>query len=273
MRDGHRWLVGGLVIAALQLSACQQHPGTSSKEKPAKLERIQGTELNRVILTKRAAERLDIKTAPVQTVHVARKGIFGGQVVASKAAQVPDRSRLRVRVPLSRGEYQRVARGYPALVHPLVRGDGGRGLPAQPLADDDEDDDDDGDDEDDKEKGEKDDKPRVGGRQDAGSPRLYYVVDKAAQHLIPGQRVRVELLLSGSGTLRNVVPYAAVLYDPRGDTWVYTNPEPLVFVRHLISVEYIEGDLAVLSSGPSVGTAVVTVGAAELFGIEFGIGK
>ena len=35
----------------------------------------------------------------------------------------------------------------------------------------------------------------------------------------------------------------------------------------------IEGDLAVLSDGPASGTAIVVVGAAELFGAETGIGK
>jgi hypothetical protein len=68
------------------------------------------------------------------------------------------------------------------------------------------------------------------------------------------------------------IPYSAVLYDPNGDTWTYTSPDSLVFVRHPISVEYIEGDVAVLSSGPLGGTTVVTVGAAELFGTEFGVG-
>lgn len=82
---------------------------------------------------------------------------------------------------------------------------------------------------------------------------------------------RVQDMMIG-GAKRKVVPYAAVLYDARGETWVYTNPEPLVFVRHAIHVEYINGDRAVLSQGPPAGTAVVTVGAAELFGAEFEIG-
>lgn len=69
-----------------------------------------------------------------------------------------------------------------------------------------------------------------------------------------------------------VVPYGAVLYDAKGQTWVYTSPEPLVFVRHQITIDYIEGDLAVLSDGPAIGTKVVTVGGAELFGAEFEIG-
>ena len=69
-----------------------------------------------------------------------------------------------------------------------------------------------------------------------------------------------------------VIPYAAVLYDPNGDTWTYTSPDSLVFVRHPISIEDIEEDVAVLSNGPPSGTPVVTVGAAELFGTEFGVG-
>jgi hypothetical protein len=75
------------------------------------------------------------------------------------------------------------------------------------------------------------------------------------------------------GNLRKVVPYAAVFYDLNGKTWVYTNPEPLTFVRASISVDYIDGDLAVLSGGPPTGTKVVTVGSPELFGTEFGVGQ
>jgi len=67
---------------------------------------------------------------------------------------------------------------------------------------------------------------------------------------------------------REVIPYAAVLYDPEGETWTYTNPEPLTFVRTRIEVDYIEGDWAILTAGPPPGTAVVTVGAQELFGSE-----
>jgi hypothetical protein len=74
------------------------------------------------------------------------------------------------------------------------------------------------------------------------------------------------------GAARTVVPYGAVLYDAHGDTWVYTSPQPLVFVRHAIRIETIEGDRAILSEGPPAGTAVVTFGAAELLGTEFEVG-
>ena len=69
-----------------------------------------------------------------------------------------------------------------------------------------------------------------------------------------------------------VVPYRAVLYDVNGVAWVYTVPEPLVYVRHPIVIEYVDGDRAVLSKGPPPGTAIVTVGVAELYGIEVGVG-
>jgi hypothetical protein len=78
--------------------------------------------------------------------------------------------------------------------------------------------------------------------------------------------------LTRSGARRPVVPYAAVLYDAKGVTWVYTSPANLVFVRHRIVVDYIEGDQAVLTDGPPAGTLVVTVGGQELFGAEFEVG-
>lgn len=71
-----------------------------------------------------------------------------------------------------------------------------------------------------------------------------------------------------NGTRRKVIPYSAVLYDAEGVTWTYTNPEPLVFVRTRIEVDYIEGDWAILSAGPPSGSAVVTIGAQELYGAE-----
>ena len=53
---------------------------------------------------------------------------------------------------------------------------------------------------------------------------------------------------------------------------VGTNPEPLVFVRHRINVDFVEGDQAALLDGPPTGTSVVTVGAVELYGSEFFVG-
>jgi hypothetical protein len=157
MQYGNRWIVAGLIVAGLLLSACGRSTAVKeSKVAPAKVERIEGTNLKRVTLTEKAAERLGIETAPVREAAVARTQSVGG-------------------------------------------GD--------------------------------------------------------------------------SGTPRKVIPYAAVIYDPQGNTWTYTNTEGLTFVRHRISVDYIEAGLAVLADGPPSGTAVVTVGGAELFGVDFGLGK
>lgn len=73
--------------------------------------------------------------------------------------------------------------------------------------------------------------------------------------------------------VRKTVPYSAVLYDPNGVAWAYTNPNPLVYIRKQITIDYIEGDIAVLIDGPPTGTEVVVIGAIELYGEETGIGK
>ena len=71
---------------------------------------------------------------------------------------------------------------------------------------------------------------------------------------------------------RTVIPYAAVLYDAEGHTWAYVSTENRAFVRHAITIEYIEGDMVVLTDGPEVGVEVVGAGAAELYGAGFGVG-
>ena len=70
------------------------------------------------------------------------------------------------------------------------------------------------------------------------------------------------------GAKQKVMPYAALMYDTEGETWTFTNAEPLTFVRQKIKVDRIEGDKAFLAQGPAAGTKVVTVGAAELYGSE-----
>jgi hypothetical protein len=74
----------------------------------------------------------------------------------------------------------------------------------------------------------------------------------------------------GAKTARTVIPYDAVLYDPTGETWTYTSPKPLVFQRADIRVDRIDGNSAILTKGPRVGTPVVTAGATEIWGVEYG---
>ena len=152
MQQRNRWMIGILIIASLLTAvACTATSSRATKEEPATVEPIEGTDLSRVILTAKASERLGIETALVRQAEVGPAG--------------------------------------------------------------------------------------------------------------------------GEAALRKVIPYAAVLYDPNGNTFVYTNGEPFTFVRAPITVDYIEGELAILHDGPPSGTAVVTVGAAELYGTEFGVGK
>lgn len=86
------------------------------------------------------------------------------------------------------------------------------------------------------------------------------------------ERLDIQTALVEEEGDRTVVPSAAVLVDPAGDFWVFTNPEPLVFVRHKITIDYEEGDQAFLTDGPPAGSKIVTVGVAELYGTEYGVG-
>ena len=56
-----------LILASFLLSACggAQIPVTGDKEAPSRLEPIEGSELSRVILTEKAAERIGVETVPV----------------------------------------------------------------------------------------------------------------------------------------------------------------------------------------------------------------
>lgn len=69
-----------------------------------------------------------------------------------------------------------------------------------------------------------------------------------------------------------VVPSSALLVLPDGTFQLYTNPESLVFVPEPIDVDRDNGRLAFLTDGPPAGTAVVTVGVPELYGIQTGMG-
>jgi hypothetical protein len=257
MRSSNRWLIAILILGGLPLSACQRESVAKlTTTAPAHIERIQGTELSRVTLTEKAVERLGIETAQVRVVQVVRKRVVRGEVVALPIVEVADRSGVWVRVPLPPNDQRKVAQSQPARVLRLVGDDvkdDRAGVTARLVAGEDV-------------------RSPVGASERA-TAALHYVVRGAGHGLVPGQRVRVELPLTGSGTLRKVVPHAAVLYDVHGNTWVYTSPAPRTYVRHQIKIDYIDGDVAVLSDGPPTDTPVVTVGAALLLGTETRFGS
>jgi hypothetical protein len=255
--------------------------GPVGKSSAVTLESIPGSTAKRVTLTAKAAERLGIETGKVAYSSVTRKqmvggmitppatkppeqtaggGIFGGaggyarvQVAAAPPTAAPAPPAARgawVSVALSEAEWDRLAQNTSARILPLATpGNPGKALTAKPVG-----------------------WPPL---EDAKRSMLtlYYVVPGKDHGLELGQRVRVELQMTGGDGKRDqgwqkVVPYSAVYYDAKGDAWVYVNTKPLVFERQRISVERIVGDLAVVSKGPDVGTPIVTVGAPLLYGAE-----
>lgn len=77
--------------------------------------------------------------------------------------------------------------------------------------------------------------------------------------------------LTGGSGKQLAVAVGAVLYDQDGVTWVYVESAPLTFQRQRVTLSRVDGDVAVLQSGPAPGTAVANVGAAELRGSEDGV--
>lgn len=232
--------------------------GTGKREEIARLEPVPGRPgVSSVTLTPLAVEKLGIETLAIEAPPIERVRAISAVVMtgASLPPSAPAAARAAahvVAVPLS-GKVDLPASGVAAEIVPLV---GGAALP-RGLA------------------------PRLqaspAGIVDQGPVHArertaYYILAAGADGLEPGDSVTVRFPLDRNGAPASVVPASAVLYEPNGTTWVYTNPAPQVFVREQLQVEFMGGGRAVLKSGPPVGTRIVTVGAFELYGAESAIG-
>lgn len=103
----------------------------------------------------------------------------------------------------------------------------------------------------------------------AGTVDVYYALDNRDRRFRVGQRLSVDLPLEGrSGGL--AVPSSAILRDIYGGEWVYARTGKDTFVRQRVEVAAERDGRALLSRGLRAGAQVVTAGAAELFGTEFG---
>jgi hypothetical protein len=71
---------------------------------------------------------------------------------------------------------------------------------------------------------------------------------------------------------RLIVPYASVLYDLTGKTWVYISADPLTFARGAVVIDTIKGDNVYLTEGPPAGTKVLATGVPQVFGTEVKVG-
>jgi hypothetical protein len=260
------WLVLIFIVVGIQLVG-RMSPKTMGAKKiePASVFKIEGSDLKRLTLLPEAAKRLDIQTTPIREETINPTQQVAGEVVKT------DASAAIVRVELTDSELSKVRRDEPAFILPLARDSKARRIQAQPLS------------------GfiaqtlSLDTRKRRLRALPANAPSesgetgmigmLHYEVSAADHGLVYRELVVVEFSLAGAGEKRKIIPFAAVMYDAKGNTWVYTNPEPFVFVRQPIKIDTIVGDEVLLVDGPPAGTQVVTVGAAELFGTEFGVGK
>lgn len=286
-RNGRACFRGRVALSALAtllLAPAAAHAadpggsGSGGKSAPVRLEAIPGSPAKRVILTAKAAERLGIAMGKVGEEPIVRKEMVGGLVIppldkppapkqvggggvfggfarlpaaaptpqpAAAPAKVVAPGEAWVLVTLSQGEWDKLAKDKPARLLPLAtREKSGDGISARPSG-----------------------MPPLEDTK-RSMLRLYYVVPGKTHGLTLNERMRVELELAGSDEKRKVVPYGAVYYDAKGTAWVYVNTGPLAFERQRIGVERVIGDQVVLSEGPPLGTPVVVVGAALLYGAE-----
>jgi hypothetical protein len=262
-------------LAAFALAPVAAHAAPAAAAAPGptvRFEPVEGSSVKRVILSARAAQRLGIETSRVSEEAVVRKQMVGGLIippmdqqppskpaggefggfarpasaaVTPAAAPVPAGGPVWVMVTLSPGEWERLAKDKPVrLLQLATREPTRREVLAQPSG--------------------------LAPLEDIKRSMLsvYYTIAGLDHGLAVNNRVRVELPLAGSDDKQKIVPYSAVYYDAKGAAWVYVNAKPLTFERRRVSVERVVGNQAILSDGPPVGTPVVSVGAALLYGAE-----
>lgn len=158
--------------------------------------------------------------------------------------EILDATKVWVRVPVYVGDLQTLeTESEVRVVSPGAR-PGGAGVAARPVA------------------------APPSADSDAASADLFYLLDNASGAFRPGQKVGVTVALKEPEESL-VVPWAAVLHDFLGGTWVYEQTKPQVFVRRRVQVRHVVGGVAVLDGGPPPGTKIVTDGAGQLFGTEF----
>ena len=179
----------------------------------------------------------------LQTLHAVQ-----GQTVAASAPlfEVAQADTLWVRVPVYAGDVGGINAGQPVRVSSLR--ENGPSLSARRVTA----------------------PPRA--TPSAASVDLFFELAASGAAFQPGERVSVQVPL-GSSADGLVVPDSALVYDVHGATWVYEDLGRHVYARRRVEVARTIGDRAIISRGLSPGTIVVTVATAELFGVEFGVGK
>ena len=172
-----------------------------------------------------------------------------GQTVAASAplATISRTDRLWIRVPVYAGDMRTIDPGQGASVLRLGEPNDGPGLPARRVA------------------------APPSATPSASAIDLMFEVPGAST-LSPGERVEITSFRQGNRD-RHRRPALGAL--ERHSRWysVYVRTAPHVFARRRVEVQDVVNNLVLLSRGPDVNTPVVTNGAAELYGVEFGVGK
>jgi cobalt-zinc-cadmium efflux system membrane fusion protein len=106
----------------------------------------------------------------------------------------------------------------------------------------------------------------------SASADLFFEIPNDGRLFRIGQKVGVSLIRKAPEESL-VIPWSAILYDMNGGSWVYVKVSPQVYSRRRVEVSHIVDDLVVLTRGVDAGDEVVTAGAVEIFGTEFGVGK
>ena len=225
------------IDADAQVSAARARLATARIE-AGRAERLFAQDAGSAQERDRAREQLRLAQSGLAAAEAGR-AVLGGSV-----ASAADLRTVWIRTPIYAGEVAELARGPVSISDPSGRSDRPSRI-GHPV-----------------------DGAATAAAQTA-SVDLFFAVDNGDGALRIGQRVVVRAPLR-SRVAGLKVPWSAVLHDIHGGEWVYEQVEPTVYVRRRVQVARVVGDTAVLASGPAAGVRVVTQGAAELFGTEFG---
>jgi hypothetical protein len=110
---------------------------------------------------------------------------------------------------------------------------------------------------------------RLASASGSASADLFFELEDGDGGWQAGERVSVAIPL-GDDRDALVVPWSAVLHDFHGGTWVYREVGAHRFERRRVEVEDVLDGRAALAGGVEPGMAIVSAGAAELFGSELG---
>jgi membrane fusion protein, heavy metal efflux system len=210
----------------------------------------------RQLVLKKAVGDIDAGTAAPIAVTAPEDGLLRalsalpGQTVPAGAAlfEVVDLSTVWLRVPVPVGDREGLLPDASIEVVPLAAKSNAKPIPAKPVA------------------------APPSANPLANTVDLWFELPNKAEAFVPGQRLGAGIPLNESAEAPTV-PWAAIVYDIHGGTWVYVETAPRTYVRKRVSVNHTHHGEAVLAGGPAPGTKVVVAGVQELFGAETGFVK